>query len=86
MGLEELAFDLFVAAAVLLTGFLGEADKRGIGDSTKKAAVGFCFGGGNILEHDFIQHWQTSCAGGDNRGALAGAAGHCDSGRCRAGL
>ena len=32
-----------------------EADKRGIGDSTKKAAVGFCFGGGNILEHDFIQ-------------------------------
>jgi hypothetical protein len=23
MGLEELAFDLFVAAAVLLTGFLG---------------------------------------------------------------
>jgi dienelactone hydrolase len=27
-----------------------EADKRGIGDSAKKAAVGFCFGGGNMLE------------------------------------
>lgn len=27
-----------------------EADKRGIGDSSKKAAVGFCFGGGNVLE------------------------------------
>ena len=27
-----------------------EADKRGIGDSNKKAAVGFCFGGGNVLE------------------------------------
>jgi dienelactone hydrolase len=29
---------------------IAEADKRGIGDSTKKAAVGFCFGGGNVLE------------------------------------
>ena len=29
---------------------VAEADKRGIGDSTKKAAVGFCFGGGNVLE------------------------------------
>ena len=27
-----------------------EAHKRGIGDSSKKAAVGFCFGGGNVLE------------------------------------
>jgi len=27
-----------------------EANKRGIGDSSKKAAVGFCFGGGNVLE------------------------------------
>ena len=27
-----------------------EGRKRGIGDSTKKAAVGFCFGGGNVLE------------------------------------
>jgi hypothetical protein len=33
----------------------GRGRQRGIGDSTKKAAVGFCFGGGNILEHDFIQ-------------------------------
>lgn len=27
-----------------------EATKRGIGDATKRAAVGFCFGGGNVLE------------------------------------
>jgi dienelactone hydrolase len=29
---------------------VAEAEKRGIGDSNKKAAVGFCFGGGNVLE------------------------------------
>ena len=29
---------------------VAEANKRGIGDSSKKAAVGFCFGGGNVLE------------------------------------
>jgi dienelactone hydrolase len=29
---------------------VSEAGKRGIGDVTKKAAVGFCFGGGNVLE------------------------------------
>src|SRR5207253_10649069 len=29
---------------------VAEANKRGIGDSAKKAAVGFCFGGGNVLE------------------------------------
>ncbi len=29
---------------------IAEAEKRGIGDSSKKAAVGFCFGGGNVLE------------------------------------
>ena len=33
-----------------LATLVAEADKRGIGDSTKKAAVGFCFGGGNVLE------------------------------------
>jgi dienelactone hydrolase len=27
-----------------------EANKRDIGDSSKKAAAGFCFGGGNVLE------------------------------------
>jgi dienelactone hydrolase len=27
-----------------------EAKKRGIGDETRKVAVGFCFGGGNVLE------------------------------------
>jgi len=29
---------------------IAEADKRGIGDPSRKAAVGFCFGGGNVLE------------------------------------
>jgi dienelactone hydrolase len=29
---------------------IAEANKRGIGDAGKKAAVGFCFGGGNVLE------------------------------------
>jgi dienelactone hydrolase len=33
-----------------LNGMVAEADKRGIGDSKRKAAVGFCFGGGNVLE------------------------------------
>ena len=33
-----------------LQALVAEADKRGIGDSSKKAAVGFCFGGGNVLE------------------------------------
>ena len=33
-----------------LNTMVAEAEKRGIGDSTKKAAVGFCFGGGNVLE------------------------------------
>lgn len=29
---------------------IAEGGKRGIGDTSKKAAVGFCFGGGNVLE------------------------------------
>jgi dienelactone hydrolase len=33
-----------------LNTLVAEADKRGIGDSKRKAAVGFCFGGGNVLE------------------------------------
>ena len=33
-----------------LNTLVAEADKRGIGDSSRKAAVGFCFGGGNVLE------------------------------------
>ncbi len=36
--------------AAALAALVAEADKRGIGDSSKKAAVGFCFGGGNVLE------------------------------------
>jgi dienelactone hydrolase len=33
-----------------LAALVAEANKRGIGDASKKAAVGFCFGGGNVLE------------------------------------
>jgi dienelactone hydrolase len=33
-----------------LNTLVAEAGKRGIGDASKKAAVGFCFGGGNVLE------------------------------------
>jgi dienelactone hydrolase len=33
-----------------LDAMVAEASKRGIGDSSRKAAVGFCFGGGNVLE------------------------------------
>lgn len=33
-----------------LAALAAEADKRGIGDPSRKAAVGFCFGGGNVLE------------------------------------
>ena len=33
-----------------LNTMIAEADKRGIGDASRKAAVGFCFGGGNVLE------------------------------------
>jgi dienelactone hydrolase len=33
-----------------LNTMVAEAEKRGIGDASKKAAVGFCFGGGNVLE------------------------------------
>ena len=33
-----------------LAALMAEANKRGIGDASKKAAVGFCFGGGNVLE------------------------------------
>jgi dienelactone hydrolase len=37
-------------ARAALDTMVAEANKRGIGDSSKKAAVGFCFGGGNVLE------------------------------------
>jgi dienelactone hydrolase len=33
-----------------LNTLIAEADKRGIGNSSRRAAVGFCFGGGNVLE------------------------------------
>jgi len=33
-----------------LNTLVAEANKRGIGDASRKAAVGFCFGGGNVLE------------------------------------
>jgi dienelactone hydrolase len=33
-----------------LSAFVNESEKRSIGDVSRKAAVGFCFGGGNVLE------------------------------------
>jgi dienelactone hydrolase len=33
-----------------LSALVSESEKRGIGDASRKAAVGFCFGGGNVLE------------------------------------
>jgi dienelactone hydrolase len=36
--------------AAALETLRGEAGKRGIGDLTRQAAAGFCFGGGNVLE------------------------------------
>jgi len=33
-----------------LAALVSESQKRGIGDASRKAAVGFCFGGGNVLE------------------------------------
>jgi len=33
-----------------LSALVSESAKRGIGDASRKAAVGFCFGGGNVLE------------------------------------
>ena len=37
-------------ANAALQALVAEATKRGIGDGSKMAAVGFCFGGGNVLE------------------------------------
>lgn len=33
-----------------LSTLVAEADRRGIGEAGRKAAIGFCFGGGNVLE------------------------------------
>ncbi len=33
-----------------LAALVEESERRGIGDTARKAAVGFCFGGGNVLE------------------------------------
>jgi dienelactone hydrolase len=33
-----------------LAALVSESERRGIGDASRKAAVGFCFGGGNVLE------------------------------------
>ena len=33
-----------------LAALVSQSERRGIGDSSRKAAVGFCFGGGNVLE------------------------------------
>jgi dienelactone hydrolase len=44
-----------------------EANKRGIGDSSKKAAVGFCFGGGNVLELELALGAAILCRTGSSR-------------------
>lgn len=36
--------------AAALEALRSESDKRGIGDLSRQAAAGFCFGGGNVLE------------------------------------
>ena len=33
-----------------MTSFIHAAETRGIGDASRRAAIGFCFGGGNVLE------------------------------------
>ena len=33
-----------------LAALVSESERRGVGDVSRKAAVGFCFGGGNVLE------------------------------------
>jgi dienelactone hydrolase len=33
-----------------LSALVSESQTRGVGDSSRKAAIGFCFGGGNVLE------------------------------------
>lgn len=33
-----------------MTCFIHVAETRGIGDASRRAAIGFCFGGGNVLE------------------------------------
>jgi len=39
---------LRIAAA--LSALVEQSEKRGVGDASRKTAVGFCFGGGNVLE------------------------------------
>jgi dienelactone hydrolase len=39
-----------VRIAAALSALEEQGTKRGIGDGSRKAAVGFCFGGGNVLE------------------------------------
>jgi len=50
MAVRKDRFEGRKRVAAALSTMIVEADKRGIGDSSKKAAVGFCFGGGNVLE------------------------------------
>ena len=44
-----------------------EANNRGIGDSSKKAAVGFCFSGGNVLELELALGAAILCRTGSSR-------------------
>jgi dienelactone hydrolase len=54
-----------------------ESEKRGIGDVSRKAAIGFCFGGGNVLElaRTGAELQAVVCAHGDLTTLLPAAAG-----------
>jgi len=49
-ALRENAPERRMRIKAALDALVGASEKRGIGDTTRKAAVGFCFGGGNVLE------------------------------------
>lgn len=51
---------------------VAEAEKRGIGDTSKKAAVGFCFGGANVLElaRSGAEFDAAVCVHGDLAGSI----------------
>jgi dienelactone hydrolase len=49
-GLRADAKERRLRIAAALSTLISESEKRGIGDTSRKVAVGFCFGGGNVLE------------------------------------
>jgi len=60
-----------------LSSLIEQGEKRGIGDISRKAAVGFCFGGGNVLELARIgaELQAVVCVHGDLTTPLPAAAG-----------